>query len=191
MITGSDKIVQQVLEPRFYSDLGVTHNLLTSKLYARRFFHVKSYELDEFLQERQEPDVILIDESLPGIAIVRKIATTTGEVGLLHQVVAMSNPESSTDEFERHNYTISFELIPQCGYLDCPLCYREIEILQQSELLTVGKSRYDPDVLEATKRYRDRRKKNKLRHLKLMRLAMQAMALTHTIIGEDDNNNDV
>jgi hypothetical protein len=108
----------------------------------------------------------------------------------MHPVIANSYPEGSKDEFERHNYTISYTAVEDCGFLDCPLCYREIEILQQPELLTVGLSRFDPSVLEQTKKYRNRRKQKKLNHLKLMRLALQAMEVSQTIMKADDDDDD-
>jgi hypothetical protein len=139
----------------------------------------------------QEPDVKIVAAPLPGIAIVREIFIATNEENLMHPVVAMSSPERGRDQFERHNYTISFEPIPKsCQFLDCPLCYRELEILQEPELLTIGKSRYYPDVIEATKRYRERRKK-RAKELQFIKTAMHAMMMTNSMLDILYNTDDI
>lgn len=74
--------------------------------------------------------------------------------------------------------------------MDCPLCYRELEILQEPELLTVGKSRYDREVIEATKRYRERRKK-RAKELQFIKTAMHAMMMTNSILDILDNTDDI
>jgi hypothetical protein len=71
-------------------------------------------------------------------------------------------------------------LLNRISKKNCQLCYRDIEILEQPEYLAIGKSRYDPEVIAATKKYRERRKK-RLNHLRLMRLAMQTVEVTLAI----------
>jgi hypothetical protein len=123
---------------------------------------------------------------LAGIAIVREIFTATNEDSLMHPIVAMSIPEASRDQFQLHNYTISFEPVTDCGYLDCLLCYWEIEILDQPEVLTIGKSRYDPYVLEATKKYRKSRRK-RIKELRFIKMTMQTIAVTNATFEVLDN----
>jgi hypothetical protein len=53
----------------------------------------------------------------------------------------------------------------------------------QEEIVFVGRSRYDPDALLATKKHRERRRKR----LAFMRLAMQTIAVTNATFEVLDN----
>jgi hypothetical protein len=182
MTVGSAKIITKPPEQRYYSDAvpneRPSYNLLVDKLYAHRFFNVSKFELDAWMDEaRTESDTILIEQSLPNIAIVREILAANSEEFLMHPVVEQYNPQRSADQYERHNHTQSFERVSSCGFLDCQLCYKDVEILEQPEFLALGGGRYDPEVIAATRKYRERRKK-KLKHLKLMKTALQTISMT-------------
>jgi hypothetical protein len=72
----------------------------------------------------------------------------TRGLSLLHPCVAASEPELlGKDDFEIHNYTISYEPIG-CDRVDCSKCYAPIEILDEPQLFTIGKSRHDLEVLK-------------------------------------------
>jgi hypothetical protein len=46
-------------------------------------------------------------------------------------------------------------------------------------LITLGKSLYDPQVVEATRKYRESRRRRK-KHLQLMKLAMQSILISNS-----------
>lgn len=182
MVAENNRILQ-LQEPKHYSESGATYTILIEKLYKRRFYNVSRIDVEHWMDEaQQQDDVILVETPLQGIAICREILESTAEDHLMHPVVASENPEIEGDKdvFGRNNYAITFAPV-NCDHADCSLDFAEIEILKEPELLTIGKSRYDPDVAAATKKYRERRKKQKLNHLKLLRLAIQTMQLTQAI----------
>ena len=150
---GSDKRVLQIIAPDYYSQVcGGTYMVLIEKLYKRRFFHVSKFDLDEWMDEaRSASDIVLIEQSIPSIAICREILAGSNEETLMHPIVADSNPEALTYEFERHNYQINFTPVDNCGYLDCPLCVRPIEILKEPQLFYLGVSRYEERVISMNK----------------------------------------
>jgi|GEM_PF-6605672 len=90
-----------------------------------------------------------------------------------------AKPEKSKHPYERENYAVSFQPVAQCGYMDCKFCYSEINILPEKELFTIGLSIYDEAAVAASTKYKQRRRQRKA---KLMRLAMQTLALTDTML---------
>jgi hypothetical protein len=105
---------------------------------------------------------------------VREILERTNEIDLLHPCYQDFEPARELDPYRRENFDLTFIAVQDCSHEDCALCRRDLEILKSPGLVIVGKSRYDPEVIEANKRYQARREKQ-LNHLKLMRLAMQAI----------------
>jgi len=64
-----------------------------------------------------------------------------------------------------------------------------VEVLKEPELLTLGKSRYDPEVLGATKRYRERRTE-RVKQLQFIKKALNAIAVTNVTLDLLDNADD-
>lgn len=91
-------------------------------------------------------------------------------------------------EDKRENYVISFSPAYGCHYLDCSLCYSEL--LNLSHIVVIGKSLHDPDVREANMRYLEGKRK-RVKELRLIRSAMQAMMITtNTLSVLDSLSND-
>ena len=204
MTLGEDRTVVRPAEIRYYSDSPsavYNYNILVDRLTARRFFNVPEYELQEWKDScRAEADAVLVEEPLTGYGggVILQILSATNEIDLLHPVLPMSRPELSRDEYDRHNYSVSFESVPakSCAFLDCALHYKDIEVLEQPVIVKLGSSLYDHEVVAATQRYRARLRK-KLRHLRLMKTALLAIDMTtstldvlDTLDQADDANKD-
>jgi hypothetical protein len=104
----------------------------------------------------------------------------------MHPVCANSYPEGSRDEFERHNYTISYTAVDNCMALDCPLCFHEIQILNPPQIVILGLPLTDPQVVEANMRHRERRRK-RAKQLQFIKTALQTIAVTNATFDVLDN----
>jgi hypothetical protein len=186
---GADKNVIQIMEPRYYSEsIAGGHAVLPVTEWKRRFHEVPSIDLEGWISEsNQESDVVMVQGPIAGNAVISEVLQQTGEFENLHLSAATSNPEfdAGLDYDARHNFSRSYELI-QCNRPDCSRCYAEIEILPETELFAVGNPRYSFENVEATNRYRARRKRI-LNQMKLMRLAMQAVEVTLVITTDEED----
>ena len=75
-------------------------------------------------------------------------------------MIRSEEEEEDRTDYERNNYTITFDPV-NCSLHDCSKCFAEIEILKEPQLFTLGKSRYDPEVIATNKK---RAKKRKLQY---------------------------
>ncbi len=178
VLVGDDNRITQKQEPQYYSASfsssesnktdSYPYTIVIARLYARRFYNVSKFDLEQWaIESREEENTIFIDQPIAGIAICREVLEATRELSLLHVCVAASDPQlQGKHDFERENFTISYDAIP-CNFLDCSKCYREIELLNEPQLFTLGKSRYDPVVVATNKERAQRRKK--VRQLKMWR----------------------
>ena len=181
---GPDSRVLEVQHPQFYSDSpAAEYNfcILPSLLRVRTYKNISRLDVEQWIWASQQegPEVIVLAaEPLSNIAPVREILEATKGTEICHPVYQDFDPALDPDPYKQENYDLTFTAVEDCSHEDCALCRRDLELLDEPELIIIGKSRFDPEVLEATKRYRQRRKA-KAKHLKLMRLAMQTMALTN------------
>jgi hypothetical protein len=162
MLKGEERRVTTITEPKYFTELAASigsapYMLLPTQLIKRRFLGpVLQYDVDQYKAENSaDENVIFIEDPLPGIAIVREILTVTREFELLHEAVAVSEPD------DLNSYNVSFEPIPCRSKLDCPIHFSDVRILPESVILRIGASIYDPEVIEANKKYAARRKRVK------------------------------
>lgn len=83
--------------------------------------------------------------------------------------------EEDITDYERNNYTITFDPV-NCSHADyCSKCFAEIEILKEPQLFIFGKSRYDPEVIATNKKRAKKRKLQKL--LRIAKINLQQIPL--------------
>ena len=104
-------------------------------------------------------------------------------------LIYFERPDAARNEYDRHNYSISFQAPEQCGFLDCALCSRDVTVINPLVLVTLGKSLFDPEVQAATARYQQRMA-SRLKQLHLMLLAILTIALTNATFEALDAGDD-
>jgi hypothetical protein len=172
-------------EPTSFSERAISigaapsHMIVPTKLVKRRFkdtlqFDVDSYKDDNFRPE--DPNVVFLEFPIPGIAPIREILTVTGEESLMHEVIAQSEePESSKSDYDRQNYSISYEPVRCFSKLDCPLHFAPVQELNPPEIVILGLAKEDPEVIAANKKFAARRKRVKT--LKIIQRYMKALQI--------------
>ncbi len=122
--------------------------LVPTKLIKRRFLTILQLDVDQYKAENStDPNVIFLEEPIPGIAPIREILTVTREEPLMHEVIAQWDTSEARTEYDRHNYSISFEPVECFDKLDCSLHWSEVEHLPETQTFIIGASRYDPEVI--------------------------------------------
>lgn len=166
--------------------------LVVTKLIKRRFRSALQFYIDQYKAENSntsssnddDSNVIFLETPIPGIAPIREILTVTREEHLMHDVIAQSDPShEATNEYEHHNYSISFEPVNCKSKVDCSLHFAEVEILPEPETFIVGASRYDEEVIKINKKQREHRKR--VKELKMMKTyleALQIMNITYEVL---------
>lgn len=193
---GKDDRIVQLTAAEYFSDKAASigspeYILVVTKLIKRRFLGpVLQFDIDQYKTENAEdPRITFLESPIPGIAPVTEILTVTRELPLMHEVIAQSHPESEggKTEYERHNWTISYEPVDCRSKVDCSLHFTEVEHLPETHTFIIGASRYDPEVLAMNKKQAERRKRVKqeqqeLNEMRLFLEAMQIMNMTDEVL---------
>lgn len=191
----------EIIDPQFYKDIApdnVSFIILVKRLKASRIKNVSVDMLETFLfTEAQEPNTVIVKESLPNIAVITELFSHLGLNSVVHPVVEDYPAEQrQKDNKDPHWYNVTFSPAQTCSMVDCPLCYGELEMLNpRPQIVILGLPLDHYLTVEANKRYQSRRKK-RLTHLKLMRLALDSITMTDAMFqsldasADDDDGDD-
>ena len=178
VLVGGEKRVTLVHEPRYYQETGADYVAVPTQLIKRRFHNVSEIEISEFIEDAKLEDSgidVMLEQPISGIASVREILEASAEGHLLHPVVASADPEfEGKDEYERHNYTITFEPV-SCGYMDCSLDVDKVNEFLEPQFFLLGESIHSQEFKQARLKYRER--KMRIKKLKKMRTFLKAMTV--------------
>jgi hypothetical protein len=163
--------------------------IVPTKLIKRRFLGpVLQFDIDQYQTENSgDEDIVFIENSIPAIAVITEILTVTRELHLMHEVVAQSEPErEAKDDYDRHNWTISYEPINCVSKADCSIHFAEVRELIPPEIVIPGLPKNHPRVIAANQKQANRRKRlKKLKIMKAALKAMQVMNLTWDVLDID------
>jgi hypothetical protein len=147
-------------EPQSFSERAVAvgaaplYMIVPTKLIKRRFkdtlqFDIDSYKDDNF--QTENPNIIFLEFPIPGISPIREILTVTREIDLMHEAVPQSEPEAGKSDYDRQNYTISYEPVRCFSKVDCPLHFSPVKLLNPPEIVIPGLAKDILKFLELTR----------------------------------------